>query len=164
MGVGGVSWLKAGSGGNRFVAFYGTNVYAIDHKGRLSVPTSLRRPGGRQRPIQNFVLVAGFEGCLAMYAPEDWARVEERLRKLPMGGRKARAFTRAFLMDATPVTVDAQGRITIPSALLDRAELGKEAVLLGQGTHIEIWNPERLKAVLGEAEASFEQAAEEVLK
>jgi MraZ protein len=145
------------------VAFYGTNTYAIDHKGRLSVPPSLRRPGGRSKPIRSFILVAGFEGCLAMYSPEDWARVEERLRKLPMGGRKARAFTRAFLMDATPVSVDAQGRVTIPPALLSRAGLGKEATLHGVGDHIEVWNPERLSVVIKEAQANFEANAEEVL-
>jgi len=145
------------------VAFYGTNTYAIDHKGRLSVPASLRRPGDRRKPLQTFFLVAGFEGCLSMYAPEDWARVEDRLRKLPMGGRKARAFTRAFLMDATPVTVDAQGRVTIPPALMSRAGLGKEATLHGVGDHIEVWNPERLRAVIQEAQANLEANAEEVL-
>jgi transcriptional regulator MraZ len=145
------------------VAFYGTNSYAIDHKGRVSVPASLRRPGGRSKPIESFMLVAGFEGCLALYPPEDWARVEERLHKLPMGGRKARAFTRAFLMDATLVSVDAQGRVTIPPALMSRAGLGKEATLHGVGDHIEIWNPERLKSVIQEAQANFEANAEEVL-
>ena len=145
------------------MAFYGTNTYAIDHKGRLNIPASLRRPGGARKPIQTFILVAGFEGCLALYAPEDWARVEERLRKLPMGGRKARAFTRAFLMDATPVSVDAPGRVTIPPALMGRAGLGKEATLHGLGDHIEIWNPERLAVVIQEAQANFESNAEDVL-
>ena len=145
------------------MSFYGTNSYAIDHKGRLSVPVSLRRPAGRKKPIESFFLGAGFEGCLSLYAPEDWARVEERMRRLPMGGRKARAFTRAFLMDATPVSVDAQGRVTIPPALMSRAGLGKEATLHGVGDHIEIWNPERLSAVIKEAQANFEANAEEVL-
>ena len=145
------------------MSFYGSNSYAIDHKGRLSVPASMRPPAGRKKPIDSFFLVAGFEGCLSLYAPEDWARVEERMRRLPMGGRKARAFTRAFLMDATPVSVDAQGRVTIPPALMSRAGLGKEATLHGVGDHIEIWNPERLKAVIKEAQANFEENAEEIL-
>ena len=145
------------------MAFYGTNSYAIDHKGRLSVPASLRRPGGRQKPIQTFILVAGFEGCLALYAPEDWARVEDRLRKLPMGGRKARAFTRAFLMDATPVSVDAQGRVTIPPALMRRAGLGKEAVLHGQVDRIEIWDAGRLQQLNAELQGQLETLADEVL-
>ena len=145
------------------MSFYGTNSYAIDHKGRLSVPASMRRPAGRKKPIESFFLVAGFEGCLALYAPEDWARVEERMRRLPMGGRKARAFTRAFLMDATPVSVDAQGRVTIPPALMSRAGLGKEATLHGVGDHIEIWNPEQLQAVIDGTQPQLPDLADKVL-
>ena len=105
----------------------------------------------------------GFEGCLALYSEAEWARVEERLAALP-GKRQERAFKRALLMNAARVTVDAQGRITIPSALIRRAGLVKDAVLLGQGTHLEIWNPEKLGTVLAEADANFEALAEEVLR
>ena len=141
-------------------AYYGTDTYSIDDKGRLAIPAQARRSAGKST---TFLLVPGFEGCLALYSESQWARVEERLQSLP-GKRKDRAFKRALLMHAKRVSVDAQGRITIPSTLLDRAALGKDAVLLGQGTHIEIWNPERLQAVTREAEAQFESDAEEVLK
>ena len=140
--------------------YYGTDTYSIDDKGRLAIPAQARRSAGKS---PTFLLVPGFEGCLALYSDAQWAVVEERLRQLP-GKRVDRAFKRALLMHARRVTVDAQGRITIPSTLVGRAGLGKEAVLLGQGTHLEIWNPERLQAVLGEAESGFEQSAEEVLK
>jgi MraZ protein len=140
-------------------SFYGTDSYSIDHKGRLGIPAHVRRAAGKK----SFFLVPGFEGCLALYTEDQWARVEERLQQLPIGGRKARAFTRAFLMHATRVTVDAQGRITIPPALLGRAGLGREALLLGQGGRLEIWNPDRLKTVLAEVEGQFEQLADDVL-
>ncbi len=145
------------------VSFYGTDRYAIDHKGRVSVPAAMRRGPGTKKPIVSFLLVAGFEGCLALYTEEQWTKVEDRLQQLPLGGSKARAFTRAFLMDATRVTVDAQGRITIPPALSSRAALGKEAVLLGQVGRIEIWNPDRLNSVLEEVRGQFEALAEDVL-
>jgi MraZ protein len=144
-------------------SFYGTDSYAIDHKGRLSIPAAMRRAASRKKPVDGFFLVAGFEGCLALYTEEQWNRVEERIQQLPIGGRKGRAFTRALLMDACRVTVDAQGRITIPPALIGRAGLGKEAVLLGQVGRIEIWNPDRLNAVLDEARGQFETIAEDVL-
>jgi MraZ protein len=140
--------------------FYGTDRYTIDDKGRLAIPAHTRRTAGKNT---TFLLVPGFEGCLSLYDEAQWARVEERLQQLP-GKRMDRAFKRALLMDAKRVTMDAQGRITIPSALLGRAGLGKEAVLLGQGTHIEIWEPQRLAAVVDEAQSNFETIAEEVLK
>jgi len=145
------------------MSFYGTQTYAIDSKGRLAIPVAMRRAASSRKPVASFVLVHGFEGCLALYAPQDWTRVEERLRRIPMGDRKGRAFARAFLMDACKVTVDAQGRITIPPALIGRAGLGKEAVLLGQVGRIEVWDPERLNSVVRETEGQFETIAEEVL-
>lgn len=144
-------------------SFYGTDRYAIDHKGRISIPAGMRRAGAARKGLTSFLLVAGFDGCLALYTEEQWSHVEERLKQLPLGGSKGRAFTRALLMDATRVTVDAQGRITIPPALMSRAALGKEAVLLGQVGRIEIWNAERLAAVLEEGRGQFEALAEDVL-
>jgi MraZ protein len=144
-------------------SFYGTENYAIDHKGRLSVPASMRRDSTRKKPLGAFFLVAGFEGCLSLYSPEDWQRVEDRLRRIPMGDRRGRAFARAFLMDACKVTVDAQGRVTIPPALMHRAGLGREAVLHGQVDRIEVWNPDRLKQVVSETDGRLETLADEVL-
>ncbi len=145
-------------------SFLGTDRYAIDHKGRIAIPASLRRGEGRKKPITSFVLALGLDGCLALYPPEEWARVEERLRRIPMGTRNGRAFQRAFLHHAVKVSVDAQGRITIPPALMGRAGLGKEAVLHGQISKIEIWNPERLEAELESGQQNLEELAAEVLR
>lgn len=144
-------------------SFYGTETYAIDHKGRISVPAPMRRAASKKNVANAFFLVAGFEGCLALYTPDEWRRVEDRLRLIPMGDRRGRAFARAFLMDACKVSVDAQGRVAIPPALIGRAGLGKEAVLLGQVDRIEIWNPERLNAQVSEAQPQLETLADEVL-
>ena len=145
-------------------SFYGTQTYAIDHKGRISVPASMRRAGAAKKSAADtFFLVAGFEGCLALYTPDEWKRVEERLRQIPMGDRRGRAFARAFLLDATKVSVDAQGRVAIPPALMGRAGLGKEAVLLGQVDRIEVWNPERLTSAVQDAQQQLETLADEVL-
>jgi MraZ protein len=144
--------------------FLGTHNYAVDHKGRLSIPASMRTIDPRKRALETFVLAYGFDGCLALYPMEEWARVEERLRRIPMGARKGRALQRMFLKDATVVSVDKQGRITIPPALKDRAGLDKEAVLHGVLNRIEIWNPDRLNRELAEGEAQVEALAEEILK
>ena len=143
-------------------SFYGTETYAIDHKGRISVPASMRR-SARKGAADVFFLVAGFEGCLALYAPDDWKRVEDRLRKIPMGNRRGRAVARTYLMNASKVSVDAQGRVAIPPALMGRAGLGKEAVLLGQVDRIEIWNPDRIQSLVSETEPQLESLADEVL-
>jgi MraZ protein len=147
-------------------SFLGTDNFAIDHKGRISIPAAMRR-GGTGRPITRFVLNMGFDGCVNAYSHEEWSRMMERLRRISIGDPKGRAFRRAFMMDAREVTVDAQGRVSIPPALIRRASLDKEAVVHGAEDHIEIWNLERFKAAVApvvDVQGQYEQLAAEHLK
>ncbi len=122
--------------------FFGSETYTIDHKGRVSVPVKLRRAGGRRS--MEVVLTRGFEGCVVMYTLEQWATFEAMLNRIPYGDVAGRAFARTFF-DATvgPLTLDAQGRITLPPHLLSLAGLSKEAKFLPLGDRIEIWDPTR---------------------
>ena len=129
-------------------SFYGTETYAIDHKGRIGIPAAMRARRVEKRSARSFSRPR-FEGCLALYTDDMDAR-RGTVAQIPMGGRNGRAFTRTFLLDASRVSVDAQGRVTIPPALLSRAGLGKEAILHGLVDRIEIWNPERLETEIEE--------------
>ena len=142
--------------------FYGTQTYSIDDKGRLVVPSSMRVLPGRDEPLTTFVLIGGLGGCLWLYAEEDWKSFEDRLHAMSMGKKHQQDFARAFLVGASRVTVDKQGRISIPPSLMGRAGLGKEAVLHGQVGRIEIWSPQKFEAsiapVLENLDAHWEQA------
>ncbi len=123
----------------------------------------LRKAGGR-RPLDGFQVLKGLDGCVALYPADEFARVEERLRRLPMWDRRSRLFTRMFLLDAQKVSVDAQGRIMLSPALIEWAGLKKEAMVLGQGNRIEIWNPERFRSHLASSPDSLEQLMAEVFR
>ena len=142
--------------------FYGTANYSIDEKGRIVVPASMRAVPGRKQPLTDFVLLYGLGGCLWLYTEDGWKKFEERLYALSVGNRKQRDFARAFLVGASKVTVDKQGRISIPSSLMSRAGLGKEAVLHGQVGRLEIWSPEKFQettqAVLENLEAQYDES------
>jgi MraZ protein len=142
--------------------FYGTANYSIDDKGRVVVPASMRTVPGRKLPLTTFVLLGGLDGCLWLYAEEDWKVFEERLAKMAMGNKAQREFARAFLVGASKVTVDKQGRISVPPSLMSRAGLGKEAVLHGQVGRIEVWAPERFTEstakVLDDLDARYDEA------
>jgi MraZ protein len=147
-------------------SFLGTDNFAIDHKGRLSIPAAMRRAGAG-KPITRFVLNMGFDGCVNAYSNDEWKRMMDRLRRISIADPQGRSFRRAFLMDAKEVTVDAQGRVPIPPALIRRASLDKEAVVHGAEDHIEIWSPERFKAALApvvDVQGQYEKLAAELLK
>lgn len=121
--------------------FMGKYNHTIDPKGRLSIPSKYREVLGDE-----FVVSKGMDGCLYVYANDDWKIFEGKLASLPLMSEEARQFARFFLSGAQPVTVDKQGRILMPQDLRDFAGLEKDVVLAGMGGRIEIWSLERWQA------------------
>lgn len=143
--------------------FLGTGTYSIDDKSRVVVPAAMRHVGGTKRPIEKFVMMRGLDGCVWLYAQEDWKRLEDLLQRLSTGPKDHRAFARTALVGASKVTVDRQGRITISPSLMGHAGLGKDAVLHGQVGRIEIWSPDRFESGLVTEAADYDALAEKVL-
>jgi MraZ protein len=115
--------------------FMGEYNHSIDAKGRLIVPAKFREVLGEQ-----FVVTKGLDGCLFAFAEEDWKKLEEKLRALPLSDKAARKFSRFFLAGAAQVETDKQGRILIPGGLRTFAQLEKEVTLVGVGNRVEVWN------------------------
>ena len=107
----------------------------LDEKGRLIMPAKLRDDMG-----EKFIITTGLDGCLFGFSMEEWQKFEDKLKSLPITNKNARNFTRFFLAGATECELDKQGRFLISAKLRNVASLEKEAVIIGTGTRIEIWN------------------------
>ncbi|MBR1930777.1 MAG: division/cell wall cluster transcriptional repressor MraZ [Lachnospiraceae bacterium] len=118
--------------------FMGEYNHTIDAKGRLIIPSKFREALGEE-----FVISKGMDGCLFVYANEDWNAFEQKITTLPLINKDARQFARYFLSGATSVELDKQGRILLPANLRSFAELDKEVMLVGVGSRIEIWSKEK---------------------
>ena len=111
--------------------------HTIDAKGRLSMPSKLRRDMG-----EAFIVTKGLDGCLFAFSQDEWKNFETKLKALPLSDKNARNFVRFFLAGATECEIDKQGRFLIPGNLRTAANLEKEAVIIGVGTRLEIWDKE----------------------
>lgn len=111
--------------------------HTVDAKGRLIVPSKFREQLGDE-----FVVTKGMDGCLFVYANDDWNAFEQKLTSLPLINKEARKFARFFLAGAAQVEVDKQGRILLPANLREFASLEKDVLLVGVGSRIEIWSRE----------------------
>ena len=109
----------------------------IDDKGRLIIPSKFRDELGPE-----FILTRGLDGCLFAFSQNEWLNFETKLKALPLSDRNARNFVRFFLSGATECEIDKQGRFLIPTNLRTAANLEKEAIIIGVGTRLEIWNKE----------------------
>ena len=118
--------------------FMGEYNHSIDQKGRLIVPSKFREQLGNE-----FVVTKGLDGCLFVYSNEEWQRIEEKFREIPLTTKDARKFSRFFFAGAATCEVDKQGRILLPSNLREYAAIEKEVVSVGVLSRVEIWSKDR---------------------
>ncbi|HCL85116.1 division/cell wall cluster transcriptional repressor MraZ [Pulveribacter sp.] len=123
--------------------FQGASSLSLDAKGRLSVPTRHRDALGGELTITKHP-----DGCLMVFPRAQWEQFRERIAQLPMS---AQWWKRIFLGNAMDVEVDGTGRVLVSPELRAAAGLSKEAVLLGMGTHLELWDKSTYEAREAEA-------------
>ena len=117
--------------------FKGEYSHSIDSKGRLIMPSKFRELLGN-----TFTVTKGFDQCLMAFDQEGWEQFESKLRSQPINDPRVRKLQRYFIGGAKETEIDKQGRARIPGSLREHAKLGKEIVLVGVGSFIEIWDKE----------------------
>lgn len=138
--------------------FMGEYQHSIDAKGRMIVPAKFRELLG-----ETFVLTRGLDHCILGYPMDEWRKLEQKLKDLPMTKKDARAFARFFFSGASEVELDKQGRINIPSTLINHANLEKECIILGVSSKLEIWAKDAWDSYLDESSESFNDIAENLI-
>jgi len=138
--------------------YTGKHTHTLDDKGRVSVPAQFRK----QLPNEGLYLGKGLEGCLILYPPEKWEKVREGLMGLSRNNRRNREIIRELSQYIKPVNIDAQGRITIPSDLLEVAGIGHDVVFHGFLDSIELWAGDQYNSRVGDRESSLEEAVEDI--
>jgi MraZ protein len=80
-------------------------------------------------------------GCLLLFPRPVWESHREQIASWPMS---ARAWQRIFLGNACDVDMDTAGRILISPELRSAVGLTRDVMLLGMGSHFEIWDADKL--------------------
>ncbi len=116
------------------IRLYGEYNHTIDKKKRMFLPAKIRDAIG-----EKFFMVKSLSAkCIALYPEEVWEKFEEKLDALPeVDGISIK---RKIFSSMEETSVDAQGRILIPTNLCEYAELEKNVVVIGAGRHAEIWS------------------------
>ena len=121
--------------GFQFV-FQGASSLNLDAKGRLSVPTRHRDVLSATAAGQ-LTVTRHPHGCLMVFARPAWEQFRERIATMQL---KDQWLKRLFLGNAMDVDMDSTGRILISPELRNAAGIGREALLLGMGSHFELWD------------------------
>ncbi|HEY8361519.1 MAG TPA: division/cell wall cluster transcriptional repressor MraZ [Tissierellaceae bacterium] len=137
--------------------FIGEYQHSLDDKGRLTIPSKFRIELG-----EVFVMTKGLDNCLFIYPKSEWSVLEEKLKKLPLTNRDARAFVRFFFSGACECELDKQGRVLIPPNLREHSKLKKEAVIIGVSTRLEIWSKEEWDKYNNDDSLNYDAIAEKM--
>ena len=122
--------------------FQGASAINLDAKGRLSIPAK-HRDALMQQCEGRMTLTKHPHGCLLFFPRPVWEEHREQIAAWPMS---ARAWQRIFLGNACDVEMDSAGRVLISPELRNAVGLEKEVMMLGMGTHFEIWDAAKLAA------------------
>ena len=121
--------------------FLSTHEYKLDKKGRVSVPASFR----------SYLNSMGYCGVIC-YPSFNHSSIEacpqSRIEKLSDSidslnpfEEKRDIFATSVLADSVNLQFDSEGRISIPSKLLEHAKIKQIMLFIGQGKTFQIWEP-----------------------
>ncbi len=141
----------------------GTYECKADAKGRLMLPSALKK---QLSPVmQNgFVLKrAVFQPCLELYPMSEWESLMQKVNKLNRFKKKNNDFIRRFTAGVKVVELDASGRLLIPKDLIAFAGISKELVVSSAVNIVEIWDKDNYEKAIDDAAMDFADLAEDVM-
>ncbi len=120
--------------------FQGASAINLDAKGRMSIPAK-HRDALLIQCEGRLTLTRHPDGCLLFFPRPVWETHREQIAAWPMS---AKAWQRIFLGNACDVELDAAGRILISPELRSAVGLTRDVMMLGMGSHFEIWDAVKL--------------------
>ena len=141
----------------------GTHECKADVKGRIMLPSSLKKQ--LSSVLQDgFVLKrAVFQNCLELYPITEWNELIENVNSLNRFKKKNNDFIRRFTAGVRLVELDSSGRFLIPKDLIDFANISKDIVISSSVNIIEIWDKSSYEKVLEDSAIDFAALAEDVM-
>jgi len=124
--------------------FRGSASAKIDEKGRLKIPTDLRRRFQDQYGTEVFITSVVGDSVM-IYPLSVWEDLEDRLAALPSTDRIKRRFLERVSYFGQQSQLDTQGRVVIPPILRESAAMDGEVVVSTRLDHLEVWNRSRLE-------------------
>ncbi|MCJ7758260.1 MAG: division/cell wall cluster transcriptional repressor MraZ [Gillisia sp.] len=145
------------------VNLIGTYECKVDAKGRLMVPSALKK---QLSPVLKEIFVikrSVFQPCLELYPIQEWNVLMEKINGLNRFVKQNNDFIRKFTAGVKTVEVDANGRLLIPRDLMGFAGIDKEIVLSSAINIIEIWDKNKYENAIDVAADDFADMAEEIM-
>jgi MraZ protein len=114
----------------------------LDPKGRLVLPSKIKAAIPEANG-STLMLRMAEDKCLALYPMIEYKKLENQVKSLSINNAEQRMLQRSFFISSVEVELDSTGRLLLPKLYQTYAGLEKDLVVVGMGSRIEIWNPEK---------------------
>lgn len=125
--------------------------HQVDAKNRIRIPAKLK---GSE---ESLYFTKGTNNCIFVFTVEAVAPKFESLNQVKMANEEQRKGYRSFIKSFNLVEGDNQGRMVIPSKLIEFAKIDKDIVICGAGDHIEIWAKEVYDDYFADEDVNYDE-------
>ncbi len=141
----------------------GTYECKVDTKGRLMIPSALKKQLANSLQDGFVFKRSVFQPCLELYPMTEWNLMMEKINKLNRFVKKNNDFIRRFTAGVKVVEVDHLGRLLIPKDLVAFSKISKDIVLSSAVNIVEIWDKELYEKSIAGDDIDFADLAEDVM-
>lgn len=141
----------------------GTYECKADAKGRLMIPTALKKQLANSLQEGFVIKRSVFQPCLELYPMSEWNLLMEKINKLNRFVKKNNDFIRRFTAGVKVVDLDDLGRLLLPKDLISFSKISKDVVFSSAVTIIEIWDKELYENAIISDHDEFANLAEDVM-
>jgi MraZ protein len=127
----------------------------VDEKGRLKIPSNFRKVIEEQHGSECFITSMDGERAL-IYPMAVWYAYQGRLSKVPSSSMAKNKLMEKVNFFGHTATIDAQGRVLIPTILRNVAGITEDVVVLGNTDHLIVENGEKIQQRMSETPMSAE--------
>jgi MraZ protein len=122
----------------------------VDEKGRIKVPNDFRQIISDRWGTDCFITSIDGNNAL-IYPLLVWREFQERLSRVPSTSMAKKKLQERVNYFGHLASIDAQGRLLVPTILRSIAKVSGDVVVLGQGDHLEVWSGDTIGRRIEEA-------------
>ena len=128
--------------------FVSTVTNKLDAKGRVSIPAPFRQILAAQNTPGVYCFPSFASPAIECFGHALITEVTARLDSLdPFFSEEHDARAHAILSQSQLLSLDDEGRVTLPEALIKHSHMGERVTFVGMGRKFQMWDPERFAPI-----------------
>ncbi len=129
--------------------FYGSEIYSVDAKGRLNIPSNMRKELSSADEKTFVAMCSPLRPCIYLYPKSAWQKFHEKNTNLAIQSDVDDLDAAMWIGEFTQTcSIGAQSKIMLSEKMLKHANISKEVRIVGSGDRLILWEPKAYEEFL----------------